>query len=323
MKNITVNILNYENINKEEWDYIAYKFGKDIDSIYDYQEKYLQTGYKVYGIGAYENGKFIGGLYYALKLNFIFCKILVGGIFALDDRVDVVELLIKQLKKVILFKAPLFNIIIGGVNFKFEGLLQKYFKYSKKIGTIIIDITKSEDELRKKLNKGTKWGINKAKKDGLYCEIVEKNEDWMKAYEIYKEMCIRKELNIHSFDEFSSLKEIKKLLIIKKENDIIGGSILICFGNSIKLNYNFSKTEYYKSQPNNLLYWESILFGKENGYSFFDLGGISLEKDDGITIFKRRWGGEEYHYNKYSTSPIIFNIIPKLGKIKNRLLNRK
>ncbi|USN58508.1 MAG: hypothetical protein H6767_09815 [Candidatus Peribacteria bacterium] len=74
-------------------------------------------------------------------------------------------------------------------------------------------------------------------------------------------MCIRKALQPHSIEDFSALPSTKILIVLKNnEGEIIGGNIIQKFRDFFTLNYNFSKEEYFDSQPNNLLYWNTITY---------------------------------------------------------------
>ena len=174
--------------------------------------------------------------------------------------------------------------------------------------TIYIDLTKSEEELWKSLDKDARWGVNKAKKSFLRIGKSNKEEAWERFYEIYEDTCRRG--GIKPF----KLKEIKKenssLLLCIKENKIIAGAVIIenKEEEKISLFLNASLPEFQGMQPNNLLYWTIIIYGKQRGYKVFDLGGYQLNAKKGsklyeINRFKERWGGEIIKYDIYSKNP--------------------
>ena len=51
--------------------------------------------------------------------------------------------------------------------------------------TVIVDLHGSEEEIMRNLHKDARWGINKARKEGLVVEEV-REEEWKDFYEIYK-----------------------------------------------------------------------------------------------------------------------------------------
>lgn len=172
--------------------------------------------------------------------------------------------------------------------------------------TIIIDLNKSEEELWKNIDKDARWGVKKAEKENL---IIKEDflEDLGKFYEIYKETCRFGGINPLSLDEI--LKNKPKFFFCYKNDILIAGSaIIIEDDKKFRLFLNASNHEYLKFQPNNLLYWYLIKWGKTNGFKIFDLGGYQLNAKPGnklynINRFKERWGGEIKIYYIYSYNP--------------------
>ena len=76
------------------------------------------------------------------------------------------------------------------------------------------------------------------------------------------------------------------LIKILKGGPILG-SIVICIYDStatylLAVNTNYGKTKYIS----NILLWESIVYSKDYGCTFFDLGGIDRIKTPGVALFK-------------------------------------
>lgn len=112
-----------------------------------------------------------------------------------------------------------------------------------------------------------------------------------------------------------NIEEVKegKLFVCIFEGKIIAGAV-VKINEKVTLFLNASKHDYLKFQPNNLLYWSIIKWGKENKFGIFDLGGYQAgakpgEKLYDINRFKLRWGGEIKNYNIYS-----WNIFYILGR---------
>jgi len=73
------------------------------------------------------------------------------------------------------------------------------------------------------------------------------------------------------------------------------------------LDLTASSAEGFKFQAMPLLYWEIILFSKENGFNSFDLGGYDREAGEGektynVNKFKERFGGQIVEQPIYSTN---------------------
>ena len=180
------------------------------------------------------------------------------------------------------------------------------------VPTIEVDLTSPIDEIWQKLDKDARWGVNKARREGLIVKEADEQEA-KEYYHLYIEMCKRNNVKAHSFDELSlSLNQSYKrgIFICKKDDRVIAGASITEDKNRevISLFSNASIEEYLKLQPNNLIYWEIIVYGKNNNARAFDLGGYELNvkegsKVGGINRFKERWGGKIVNYPVYSINP--------------------
>ncbi|MBI5149129.1 peptidoglycan bridge formation glycyltransferase FemA/FemB family protein [Candidatus Pacearchaeota archaeon] len=196
--------------------------------------------------------------------------------------------------------------------------------------TIQIDLNKSLDDLWENLDKDARWGVNKAKKENLKVGKTEKEEFWNKFYDVYRDTCRRGGINPFKYSYIR--KENASLLICLKEKKIIAGAVIIedKKENKISLFLNASIPEYLNLQPNNILYWSMIVYGKKNGFKIFDLGGYQLNAKKGsklyeINRFKERWGGEIIKYDIYSKNPFyilgrkLIRRFPLLKVVRDKL----
>ena len=194
--------------------------------------------------------------------------------------------------------------------------------------TIIIDLNKDINELWNALDKKARWGVNKAKKEGLSVREIDKDEEGHEFYKMYRETCKRGGILPFSMEK---LKE-SKLFICEKDKMIIAGAAIKekQEDKKIELFINASLYEYLQFQPNNLLYWNFIEYGKNNGFKIFDLGGYQLKAPKGsklyeINKFKERWGGQIIKYHIYSNNPLyvlgrkIIRNFPIAKKIRDKL----
>ena len=170
--------------------------------------------------------------------------------------------------------------------------------------TVIVDFKNSEEEIISSLHKDARWGIGKAKREGLDVEEL-KEEDFDKFYEIYKSTVIDGGTNPSSEEEIK--KRAEKIFVCKKHGEIIavaGIWFVDLYNKEIpRLYLSASLKEYQKYQPNNLLYWNCILWAKEKGYPEFDLGGWQINAQGhlvGINKFKEKWGKVTYYEKDYS-----------------------
>lgn len=79
----------------------------------------------------------------------------------------------------------------------------------------------------------------------------------------------------------------------------IAGAVFLAWNGTMTYKYSASRQEFWKLRPNNLVIWDAIRWGCENGLHTFDFGRTSLE-NEGLRSFKRGWGTAEVTLS-YST----------------------
>lgn len=194
--------------------------------------------------------------------------------------------------------------------------------------TIEIDLSKTIEELWNALDKDARWGVNKAKKEGLTVQEA-KEENWLDFYPIYADTCKRGVIPPLSLEEIKK----SKLFVCKKDKNIIAGAAIKQKEEKIELFLNASLPEFLRFQPNNLLYWSMIEYGKNNNFKIFDLGGYQLKAKSGnklyeVNRFKERWGGKIITYYVYSKNPLyiigrkIIRNFSLIKKIRDKLRMR-
>lgn len=166
--------------------------------------------------------------------------------------------------------------------------------------TVIINLALSEEEILEKLHKDARWGIKRAEREKLTVELAKSDQDWQEFYELYKKTIVEGGANVETLEH---LKENDKVLFLcKKDNRIIAGAGISIKNDIPKLARNASLKEFLNLQPNNLLYWNCILWCKNNGYEKFDLGGWQINARrhlKGINKFKEKWGEVVYSHKDY------------------------
>jgi len=90
----------------------------------------------------------------------------------------------------------------------------------------------------------------------------------------------------HIYDIFPSDVSIAK---VKQGNTIIASLYLLRFKGMLISGWGASLVQYLKYSPNDFLYWNSIKYGSENGYDYFDFGRSLINSNN--FKFKSRWGG--------------------------------
>jgi CelD/BcsL family acetyltransferase involved in cellulose biosynthesis len=92
----------------------------------------------------------------------------------------------------------------------------------------------------------------------------------------------------------------------------VAAAIFLAWNGVLIYKYGASDPRFWEYRPNNLLFWEAIKWGCENGYGAMDWGRTDLD-DSGLRQFKNGWGAEE--------EPLIYSVIANapLKRTSNRL----
>ena len=166
----------------------------------------------------------------------------------------------------------------------------------KSDGTYIINYNniKNHEDIWKIFHRNVRQKINQAKQSGVFIEEAKNENDfnaWWKLYEVAvrtKEFKAQKYSLVH--DLFNN-SDISHLFLAKYEDKIISGAFLLLNKGILRwlsaMDLNFAR-----NRPNNLLEWEIIKWGKDQGYAYYDMGGAIINKNHGPTEFKKSFGGE-------------------------------
>lgn len=196
-----------------------------------------------------------------------------------------------------------------------EEIYQKFIErgfYSDSWGTIIVDTTKSEDELWKSLEKSRRNIVRRGINQGLVFKEAQTKEDYEKVIKIIEDMSKRNKIFFHPrkyyqilFETLSQKEAIKTFFIELNGHGIATISIYL-FGNraiqTLVAHTNYALEN--KISGTDFLEWHIIKWCHDNNYISYDLAGIrpdSLEeKDISLRAYKMRWGGEVVRFPYFS-----------------------
>ena len=136
--------------------------------------------------------------------------------------------------------------------------------------------------------------VRKAQKNGV-CIVLEDDLKTLEDFKsIYNGTMDRNEaseyyyFNDNFFDD--TVEHCNENLFIANayyENKIIASSLILRFDKYLHYHFSGALTEYRKLQGNNLLLYEVAVWGNENGYEKFHLGGGYESEKDSLYKFKK------------------------------------
>lgn len=83
-----------------------------------------------------------------------------------------------------------------------------------------------------------------------------------------------------------------QILLAHKDGEYLAGMVYLHWNHSLIAKYAASREDRLNLRPNNLLFWEGMRWGCENGYTLFDMGRTEIA-NEGLRTFKNRWGSQE------------------------------
>lgn len=178
--------------------------------------------------------------------------------------------------------------------------------------TMFLKLNESAENVwQNSLKAKTRNQVRKSQKYGLH--VLFSKDCFDQFYEIYTINMRRLGTPVLPRKYFSRILEFfpmnTDILTIWKENKAIAGMFIFKYKSIISDPWASSLWEYNKYCPNNLMYWEAIQYGCNNGFEFFDMGRSTI--NTGTFNFKKQWGAEplrlayQYYLNRKKELPLV------------------
>ena len=162
--------------------------------------------------------------------------------------------------------------------------------------TIIVDLTKSEEELLERMHQKGRYNIKVAQKHGVSVRVSVSEKDLAKYLELmFTGTTKRQKIYSHGPKYHLQMWNVlepagmAKLFCAEYKKQILSCALVFCFNDTIYYAYGASALEHKEVMAQTLLMWEIMRWGKENGYKYFDLWGT--EEGKGFSRFKEQFGG--------------------------------
>ncbi len=150
-------------------------------------------------------------------------------------------------------------------------------------GTVIIDLETDQGTLYKNMSKAKHKNINRAKQTGIEVKISAEWEALETFYALYLNTSNYLEFDPAAKKRFENIWECLSpeghILFFTSyfEDQPLSSIMAFSFGDTL-ICYRFGwLKEHAEKRPNDALYWEAILWAKQNGYRYFDFGEIELD----------------------------------------------
>ena len=184
---------------------------------------------------------------------------------------------------------------------------------------LVMDITKTEEELLAEMRPKTRYNIKLSQKHNASVKVITNNQrlttnNYFEGFiRLVKITAKRDKITSHPESYYRKMfetipPEILKLYVAEYENKIIAANVVIFYGNTAIYLHGASDYEYRNIMAPYLLHWQAILDAKKAGCKEYDLGGVkscNMQHETcnnnwaGITRFKLGFAPK--------TAPIVFS----------------
>lgn len=187
--------------------------------------------------------------------------------------------------------------------------------------TMRIDLTRSHEELLRRVHEKTRYNLRLAERYGVTIRIGTQTEDFETFLNLMDETVRRNGFMQHSRAyltqtyQYLAERGMAKLRCAEYEGRILAANIEIWYANTMTYLYGASSSDHRQLMAPYLLQWEAMKDARTHGMRFYDLWGVNPEWKssfyyrpswEGLTRFKRRFGGERVTF--VGTWDLPFNI---------------
>ena len=254
-------------------------------------------------------------------------SIVMGGPLARNNDLEIISLLLQEYlrntEKNAIYSQfrNLFDVSFAKEVFKLYG-----FEYEKHLD-ILIDITPPIETIRLNVSKNKRGNISKSLNKGTsFFEVTEK-ESYIKCIDLVRKTynriglpCPGHEYFFAFYDELHK-KALLKIFALESENKLIGTRFELCYKDTLYDWWAGADDDYKNFYPNDVIPYQILIWGNQNGYKVFDFGGAGKpEVPYGVRDHKMKFGGELVEFGRFEL--VHKKALMQVGKIGLRLYKK-
>jgi hypothetical protein len=182
----------------------------------------------------------------------------------------------------------------------FSGFRQEPQTSANTYRTFVLDLTPPLEELRRNLDKKWRNQLTRSEKNGLKVVAGSGIDEYRRFCRMYKQMRERKAFETTvDVEEFGRLQEDlpethrMRVLICEQDRVPVAGLVASAMGDSAIYLLGATSDDGLNSKGAYLLQWTLIQWLKENGFKWYDLGGIDPKQNPGVYHFKSGLSGTD------------------------------
>ncbi len=186
--------------------------------------------------------------------------------------------------------------------------------YTQPECSLLLDLTKSLEELRKGLSESTRYNVGWVERKGVRIRVSDNLDDIEIFLNLLKETAARQKFSLHQSldyykEQFLAFEQNKyaKLYIARGPKEMgeepLAAAIVIYFGDTVTYLHAASSSQEQKLRAPYLMQWKIIEDAKNSGARAYDFWGVAPTDNPneawaGVSAFKKSFGGEKICYPK-------------------------
>lgn len=177
--------------------------------------------------------------------------------------------------------------------FSFRSVGDEIHSFTQPRYNMIFDTEcKDKDLVFNKISRKGRYNIRKSIKNNVITKLETNDKTIDTFYELTKIMAERQKINHRPKEYFKRLIDNMdgKIFTTYFDNEALSSSICIPYNEKVYYLYAASSNSKRNLLPNYNMIWEEIKWTIDNGYRYFDFGGVfSLDNEDGLYKFKENF----------------------------------
>jgi len=177
----------------------------------------------------------------------------------------------------------------------------KAFEEMQPEHTLLIDLTKSEEDILAQMKQKGRYNIKIAEKNEVKIDRGSVDD----FYKLYETMAKRQKISYRKISYFQTLldigsaKEYVQVFNSKAaDGSVLASAIIVFYKDTCTYLFGGSSDEQREKMGPYKLHWEIMLEAKRRGCKYYDMFGIAPSDDEkhpwaGVTRFKKQFGGNE------------------------------
>jgi len=278
--------------NKDQWQEFVLSFAmSQFLHSWQWEEHEKSLGKRIWRLGVFEQNKLIGALVLVKNILPVGKSYLYSPRFPILTEKVPADIFINKIKEIgrqeksIFWRVDLFNADI------FKDIRLKKIKDFQPSKTLLVDLSKSEEEILAAMHPKTRYNIRLAEKKGINVRLGEGEDDIKTFIQLTFETAERDKFKSHGVGHYKKLlnldKNFIKLYCAEYQGKVLAANLMIYFGDTCTYLHGASSNEHKNFMAPHLLQWSCICEAKKAGYKYYDFWGINEKKWPGVTRFKK------------------------------------